>query len=137
MTKKLLRWIRVTNAAGTGYEPQETCRSGCGPGCCLGICDKSMFGICAGGHVGRFAVAQFGHAVSHGPLYVITETVAAMASRRLKVDIATFVDDLLNARAVLAHGICEGLKGNCPVCMEAWEEAMKLMAELDKILNDC
>ena len=47
------------------------------------------------------------------------------------------MDDPLNARAVIAHSICEGLKGNCPVWLEALKEAMEKMEALDKILNDC
>ena len=47
------------------------------------------------------------------------------------------MDDPLNASAVIAHSICEGLKGNCPGWLEALKEAMKKMETLDKILNDC
>ena len=63
-TTKLVRWI--TNEAGTGYVPAPTFRSGCGAGDCLGVCDKSMFGMSAGGHISRFgsdtrsATALFG-----------------------------------------------------------------------------
>jgi len=134
-TKRLVRWI--TNDAGTGYVPADTFQSGCGPGSCLGLCDKSMFGICVCGHVSRFAVAQFGHAVSHGPLFVITEAVIAMASRKFGVDIASFVDDLLNALFVALHAACKGLKGNCRICMEAFDRATVKMEQLDHILKAC
>jgi len=53
-TRKLLRW--VTNNSETGYEPVPTFESGCNPGNRLGLCDKSMLGMCEAGHVGRFAV---------------------------------------------------------------------------------
>ena len=85
-TKRLVRWI--TNDARTGYVPADTSQSGCGSGSCLGLCDKSMFSICVCSHVARFAVAQFGHTVPHGPLFVITGAVIAMASRKFGVDIA-------------------------------------------------
>ena len=113
-TRKLLRWI--TNRDGTGYDPAPTFESGCGPGSCLGFCDKSMFGMCAAGVVGRFAVAQFGHTVSNGPLWVLTNTVCSYASRVHEVDATAFVDDLLNSMLVPAHGRCKGLEGGCPVC---------------------
>ena len=134
-TERLLRWI--TNALGTGYVPAPTFRSGCGPGDCLGVCDKSMFGICAAGHICRFAVAQFGHKVSNGPLWVITHTVCAYASRVHGVDMAEFVDDLLKIRQVPAHGLCDGIVGNCPVCLEALEVAKEKMAFLDKMMEEC
>jgi hypothetical protein len=54
-----------------------------------------MFGICVEGHVMRFAVAQFGHKVSNGPLWIIMHTVCAYASRVHGIDMAEFVDDLL------------------------------------------
>ena len=59
-TQKLLRWI--TNADGTGYVPAPTIRSGCGPGDCLGFCDKSMFSLCVAemSVVSRFASSVTG-----------------------------------------------------------------------------
>ena len=47
-------------------------------GICLGTCNKSMFGMCSEGQVGRFAVANFGHKVSHGPLWIFTEALRPM-----------------------------------------------------------
>jgi hypothetical protein len=111
-TQKLLRWI--TNDDGTGYVPAPTFRSGCGPGDCLGFCDESMFGMCAAGHVARFAVTQFGHKVSNGPLWVITQAVCAYAARVHKVDISAFVDDLFNKMNMRPHGPCKGFKGEAP-----------------------
>ncbi len=73
---------------------------------------KSMFGMCAAGHVGRFAVTQFGHKVSNGPLWIITNTVCAYAARVHKVDISAFVDDLFNKMNMIPHGPCGGLKGD-------------------------
>ena len=103
-TTKLLRWI--TNDEGSGYVPAPTFRSGCGPGDCLGVCDKAMFGMCVAGHVARFAVAQFGHKVSHGPLWVITQTVCSYASRNHGVDMGKLVDDLLKSMAMPVHPAC-------------------------------
>ena len=134
-TQKLLRWI--TNPDGTGYVPAPTFRSGCGPGDCLGLCDKSMFGLCVDGHVSRFAVCQFGHKVSNGPLWVLTNTVCSYTSRQHDVDTAAFVDDLLNALAVLLHEQCGGLEGNCPICTAAFERARTKMAFLDRMMKDC
>ena len=56
-TRKLLRWI--TNQDGSGYEAAPTFQSGCGPGSCLGFCDKAIFGMCVAGQVSRFALCQF------------------------------------------------------------------------------
>jgi hypothetical protein len=134
-TTKLVRWI--TNESGTGYVPAPTFRSGCGAGDCLGVCDKSMFGMSAGGHISRFAVAQFGHKVSHGPLWVLTEAIVALASRKYGVDIAAFVDDLLSSIATELHDACEGLDGNCEVCRAAYALAMEKMLIIDRILKDC
>ena len=100
-TRKLLRWS--TNQDGTGYVAAPALESGCGPGSCLGLCDKAMFGLCAAGQVSRFAVTQFGHKVSNGPLWVLTNTVCSYASRVHGVDSTAFVDDLLNALKVIFH----------------------------------
>ena len=134
-TRRLVRWI--TNSNGTGYEPAPTFQSGCGPGDCLGFCDKSMFGLCVDGQVGRFAVCQFGHTVSNGPLFVLTSTICAYCSRVHGVDAQQFVDDLMKALRVRAHAACGGLDGSCPICLEALERALEKMAFLDKMMKDC
>ena len=139
-TTKLVRWI--TNESGTGYVPAPTFRSGCGAGDCLGVCDKSMFGMSAGGHISRFAVPQFGRKVSHGPLWVLTEAIVALASRKYGVDIAAFVDDLLSSIATELHDACEGLDGNCevrsvPRRLRARHEEDEKMLIIDRILKDC
>jgi hypothetical protein len=134
-TERLFRWI--TNHDGTGYVPAPTFRSGYGPGDCLGFCDKSFFGMCVAGHVARFAVAQFGHKVSNGPLWVITNTVCSYASRVQEVDADAFVDDLINSIAIQPHGACDGLTGGCPICLTALERATLKMKFLDKMMKDC
>jgi hypothetical protein len=101
------------------------------------MCDKSMFGLCVAGHVGRFAVTQFGHKVSNGPLWVITNTVCSYATRVQEVDSTAFVDDIFNALGVPPHGACQGLEGACSVCMAALDRATPKMQFLDKLMKDC
>jgi hypothetical protein len=134
-TQKLLRWI-TEDGRGTGYVPSPTFRSGCGPGDCLGVCDKSIFGMCVAGHVARFAVAQFGHKVSNGPLWIITNAVCTHASRVHEVNSDSFVDDILNSVAVDLHEACNGLDGRCATCL-ALERALRKMEALDKMMKDC
>ena len=134
-TQRLLRWI--TNSDGTGYVPAPTFRSGCSPSDCLGMCDKSMFGLCIEGHVSRFAVCQFGHKVSNGPLWVVTNTVCSYESRVHGIDAQAFVDDLLKSLAVVLHDQCQGIEGGCPVCVAALEQARAKMEFLDKMMKQC
>jgi hypothetical protein len=101
------------------------------------MCDKSMFCLCVAGHVGRFAVTQFGHKVSNGPLWVITNTVCSYATRVQTVDSTAFVDDIMNALGVDLHDTCLGLDGACPVCMAALERATRKMQFLDRLMKDC
>ena len=96
-----------------------------------------MFGLCVDGQVGRFAVCQFGHTVSNGPLFVLTNTICSYCSRVHGVDAKQFVDDLMKALRVRAHAACGGLDGNCPICLEALERALEKMAFLDKMMKDC
>ena len=102
-----------------------------------GPCDKSMFCMCVAGHVGRFAVCQLGHRVSNGPLWALTNTVCAYASRVHKVDAQAFVDDLLKALRVITHGLCKGIAGGCSMCLAALEIALQKMAFLDKMMKEC
>jgi hypothetical protein len=78
-TRYLVRW--VTNHSRTGYMPVRTIQTGCGPGDCLGWCDKSLMALCVAGHVGRFAAAQFGHKVSNTGLAIVTDAVVKKASK--------------------------------------------------------
>ena len=134
-TRYLIRWI--TNYVKAGYVARRTIQSGCGPGDCLGFCDKSLIAFCIGGHVGRFACAQFGHKVSNTGLAVLTDVVVKYASKELEVNSGAFVDDLLNARAVIAHGECEGLEGGCPVCESEAEAAQPVFDALDRMMTEC
>jgi hypothetical protein len=117
-----VRWI--TNRDGTGYEQAPTFQSECGPGDCLGFCEKSKFGLCVDGQIGRFTVCQFGHTVSNGPLFILTSTVCSYCSRVLNVDAQQFVDDLMKALRMVAHAACGGLDGGCPICLETLERAL-------------
>ena len=72
-TRYLIRWI--TNLCKNRLVARRTIQSGCGPGDCLGFCDKSLMAICVAGHVGWFACAQFGHKVSNTRLAVLTNAV--------------------------------------------------------------
>ena len=92
-------------------------------GNCMGTCNKSMLGMCSEGQVGRFAVTSFGHKVSHGPLWILTEALLALASRKYSVDMAAFVDDMLSTTA--PHKACKGLKGNCRTCLDAYHVAVE------------
>jgi hypothetical protein len=112
-------------------------QSGCGPGDCLGFCDKSLMAICVEGHVGRFAAAQFGHKVSNTGLAVLTDAVVKYASKELEVDSGAFVDDFLNALAIIMHGDCAGLEGGCPVCVSAAVAAQSIFDALDRMMPDC
>jgi hypothetical protein len=100
-TRYLVRW--VTNHDRTGYVARRTMQSGCGPGDCLGFCDKSFFGISVGGHVGRFAAAQCGHK---------------------EVDSWTFVDNFMHSCPILWHEFCAGLAQGCPICLAALEKLL-------------
>ena len=96
-----------------------------------------MFGMCAAGHVARFAVCQFGHKVSNGPLWVLTNTVCAYATRVHQIDAQAFVDDLLKSLKVIAHAACLGLERECTTCLAALEIALQKMAFLDKMMTEC
>ena len=96
-----------------------------------------MFVIRAAGHVERFAVCQFGHKVSNGPLWVLTNTVCAYATRVHKIDAQAFVDDLLKSLKVISHAACLGLEGGCSTCLAALKIALQKMAFLDKMMIEC
>ena len=121
-TRYLVRW--VTNHDRTGYVARRTMQSGCGPGDCLGFCDKSFFDISVGGHVGRFAAAQCGHKVSNTGLCILTDAVVVYASKELEVDSWTFVDNFMHSCPILWHEFCAGLAQGCPICLAALEKLL-------------
>ncbi len=53
------------------------------------------------------------------------------------MDAQAFVDDLMKALRVIAHGLCKGIAGGCPVCLAALEIALQKMAFLDKMMKEC
>ncbi len=63
-------------------------QSGCGPGDCLGWCDKTLMSLCVEGHVGRFAAAQFGHKVSNTGLAIVTDVAVVYAGKSWKSTLA-------------------------------------------------
>ena len=134
-TRYLTRW--VTNHSKTGYMPVRTIQTGCGPGDCLGWCDKSLMALCVAGHVGRFANSQFGHKVSNTGLAILTDVVVKKASKEWEIDSGAFVDDFLNSLMVMLHALCKGLEGGCPVCRAAAEAAQPKFDALDKMMMDC
>ena len=93
--------------------------------------------MCVAGHVARYAGTQFGHKVSHGPLWAITQTVCSYASRNHRVDMGEFVDDLLKSMATPVHPACRGLVGRCQICLKAQEAAQVKMQFLDRMMRDC
>ena len=113
-TRYLVRW--VTNHDRTGYVARRTMQSCCGPGDCLGFCDKSFFGISVRGHVGRFAAAQCGHK---------------------EVDSWTFVDNFMHSCPILWHEFCAGLAQGCPICLAALEKLLWKSEALDHMMLDC
>jgi hypothetical protein len=81
---------------------RHTMQSGCGPGDCLGWCDKSLMALCVGGHVGRFAAARFEHKVINTGLVIVTGTAVVYASKELELDSGAFVDDFLQIYIALS-----------------------------------
>ena len=68
---------------------------------------------------------------------MLTDVVVKYASKELEVNSGAFVDDFLNARAVIAHGECEGLEGGCPVCESEAEAAQPVFDALDRMMTVC
>ncbi len=80
---------------------------GCRPADCLGFCDKSLMAICVLGHEGRIsAVRRLGTGFK-----MRSCAVAKYASKELEVNSGAFVDDFLNAIAVILRGSVRVWKG--------------------------
>jgi len=129
----------MTRALGM-YPPQRFSQAA-GQEIAWACATKSMFRMCAesssSSDVGRFAVAQFGHKVSHGPLWILTEALLALASRKHGIDMAAFVNDMLSVIQAALHEACKGPKGNCRTCLDAHHVAVEKMAILDKLMKEC
>jgi hypothetical protein len=110
-TRYLVR--RTTNHAQSEYVARRTLQSGCGPGDCLGWCDKSLMALYVEGHVGQFAAARFEHKVINTGLAIVTDAAVVYASKELEPDSGAFVDDFLTshyrARSPLMHRLSWGL----------------------------
>jgi hypothetical protein len=114
-----------------------TCRVDVARGDCLGWCDKSLMALCVEGHVGQFAAAQFEHKVINTGLAIVTGTAVVYASKELELDSGPFVDDFLHCIIVLAHLLCAGLAGGCPICQAALDAAQARFDALDQMFTDC
>jgi hypothetical protein len=93
--------------------------------------------LCVEGHVGRFAAAQFGHEISNTGLAIVTDAAVVYASKELEIDSGAFVDDFLHCILVLAHLLCAGLAGGCPICQAALDAAQARFDALDQMFTDC
>jgi hypothetical protein len=87
-----------------------------------------MFRICS--------ACQLGHTVSNGPLWVLTNTVCAYASRVHSVNATALVDNLQQALLVIAHAVCGGLNGGRPIYLAALETALKKLGFLNKSMKE-
>ena len=52
-------------------------------------------------------------------MWILTEALLALASRKYGIDMAAFVDEMLSAIQAALHEACKGLKGNCRTCLDA------------------
>jgi len=93
--------------------------------------------LCVEGHVGRFAAAQFGHEISNTGLAIVTDAAVVYASKELEIDSGAVVDDFLHCILVLAHLLCAGLAGGCPICQAALDAAQARFDALDQMFTDC
>jgi hypothetical protein len=137
--KEVLMW--VLNAARNGYVTMRSKRFGCGPDDCSNFCEKSLGGVCLGGHVMRLAACQFGAKTSNGPLSLFVDAFMDIVRRyREGVDGVSFVDDLLFYLKQLwspaEHGRCAGLLGGCALCKEAAVAGAADEEFVDKLLDE-
>jgi len=133
--REVIRWY--LSADKTGYRPVRSKQFGCGPGWCGGFCDKSLSGVCLGGHVMRFSTVQFGGKTSNGPLSLFVDGVYEILRRyRAEIGGGAFVDDLLFWLLQLWHGLCEGLAGGCPLCRAGADVAAEAEKFVDELLEE-
>ena len=137
--KEVLTW--VLNSAQNGYVPKRSKRFGCGPGDCSNFCEKSLGGVCLGGHLMRLAACQFGARTSNGPLSLFVDSFMDIVRRhRDVVNGVSFVDDLLFYIKLLTrsetHGQCAGLVGGCELCKEAARLGSADEEWVDKLLDE-
>ena len=124
-----------TNESQTGYVEWEGGIMGCDTSNCGRLCDKSVLGFAAEGHVMRAGCTPFGMAVSHGTLAIITDAVQSYVIRRWKLNMGVFVDDLILIVKVILHRLCSGILGGCPICLAALPEALRSQDAFDVLLD--
>ncbi len=86
----------------------------------------------------RAACTPFGMAISHGTLTIITNAVQQYVIRRWGHQMGVFVDDLIlivGFVAVLAHALCAGYLGGCPICVAAFPAAQQSQTAFEFLLN--
>ena len=137
--KEVLIW--VLNAARNGYVSRKSKQFGCGPGDCSNFCEKSLGGVCLGGHLMRLAACQFGARTSNGPLSLFVDAFMDIVRRyREAVNGVSFVDDLLFYLKLLMrpeeHGLCSGLEGGCALCKEAARLGAADEKFVDRLLDE-
>ena len=137
--KEVLTWI--LNSARDGYVPKKSKQFGCGPGDCSNWCEKSLGGVCLGGHIMRLAACQFGAKTSNGPLSLFVDSFMDIVRRyRESVNGVSFVDDLLFYLKLLMrpeeHGRCSGLAGGCALCKKAAEVGAADEEFVDRLLDE-
>ena len=123
------------NECQNGYVEWEGEMTGCTPADCGRLCDKSILGFAAAGHVMRAACTPFGMAVSHGTLAIITNAVQQYVIRRWGHQMGVFVDDLILAIAVIMHALCAGYSGGCPICVAAFPAAQQTQKAFEFLLD--
>ena len=114
---------------------------GCTPYTCSGTCDKAHEGADFDSFICRWAVPHFGQSPAGSVLNAVALCLLRhMALRnpapgeRRGASINTgngvvWVDDFAFWIVVLAHALCAGLEGGCPVCLEHLPHAERLDAE--------
>ena len=124
-----------TNESQTGYVEWEGSVAGCTASDCGRLCDKSALGFAADGHVMRAGCTPFGMAVSHGTLAIITDAVQSYVTRRWRLNMGVFVDDLILIVKMILHRLCSGIEGGCPICLAALPAALQSQDAFDALLD--
>ena len=114
---------------------------GCTPYSCSGTCDKAHAGADFDGVIMRWAVPHFGQKLAGSVLnaaalcllrYMALRNPAPGERRGASVRTGNgvvWVDDFAFWTVVVAHALCTGLAGGCPVCLEHLPHAQRLAAE--------
>ena len=120
---------------------------GCDPRNCSRSCDKAHAGVDFDGTLARWAVPHFGQSPAGSALNAIALCLLRfMASRnpapgeRRGASVRTgngvvWVDDFQFWTVVLAHALCGGLDGGCPMCLKFLPHAQRLCAEWKELCH--